>query len=113
MRAGATDSQLVTELRRRARNGGSQVLVTWEGPASGWSENDPRVPAGEWVLTELSFGPPEATGSCRHCSRPISKRAEKWTHDRGGMRGCRAASFTSTDGWDESLERHWRAAPTR
>lgn len=70
---------------------------------------------------------------CHNCGKPIHRDfGDKWTHtnldeqDRlyrltgvpgfqltFGNRGCRAASFTDKDGWDESLDRKWKARPKR
>lgn len=55
-------------------------------------------------------------GACRRCGRAIVQAtAGRWTHlaaDGTLVIGCRAASFTSGDGWDDSLDRRWRAAPS-
>jgi hypothetical protein len=52
---------------------------------------------------------------CRRCGRACyEERADVWTHvsaDRGTSRGCRAASFTSDKGWDETLRGTWKATP--
>jgi hypothetical protein len=52
---------------------------------------------------------------CRHCHKPITAIGERWTHDRYGNVGCRAASFDADaeDAWDESLSRSWKASPMK
>lgn len=53
---------------------------------------------------------------CRHCARPIFQIGDRWFHqgaESGRYRGCRAASFVGDQGWDESLDRRWNAAPAR
>jgi hypothetical protein len=56
----------------------------------------------------------EAT--CRRCGRAIVQPTlGRCTHLAAGgtlVAGCRAASFTSGDGWDDALDRRWRAAPS-
>lgn len=51
--------------------------------------------------------------SCRWCGRSIvNTMGDKWTHlaaDNTLVVGCRAASFTPGEGWDETLDRRWRA----
>lgn len=52
----------------------------------------------------------EAT--CRRCGKGVirSQFNDRWTHaDNDRSYGCRAASFTSEEGWDESLPRSWKA----
>jgi hypothetical protein len=52
---------------------------------------------------------------CRRCGRPIVNQSGRWTHrgpDGRKWRGCRAASWTEADGWDDDLPRSWTAAPT-
>jgi hypothetical protein len=53
---------------------------------------------------------------CRHCGRPVFEVGGQWYHlDAQGqrMRGCRAASFVSGRGWDETLDRRRTASPAR
>jgi hypothetical protein len=57
---------------------------------------------------------------CRRCGRRIvnigTDDRHRWTHvaASGGLNvGCRAATFTTEDGWDDDLPRSWTAAPTR
>jgi hypothetical protein len=47
---------------------------------------------------------------CRYCGKEISRFGDTWLHATGG-RGCRAATFDPDVGWDDSLDRKWRAAP--
>lgn len=51
--------------------------------------------------------------SCKLCGRGlVNERRGRWTHlaaDGTLKVGCRAASWTPPDGWDDSLPRHWRA----
>ena len=53
--------------------------------------------------------------ACRRCGRAIvNPSGSRWTHlsSDGGLNvGCRAASFTSDEGWDDTLARSWRASP--
>lgn len=63
-------------------------------------------------------------GECGRCSRTVVRqhswpapttRAEGWYHvgaDGYFWRGCRAASFSKEDGWDDSIPRAWTAKPT-
>ncbi len=65
---------------------------------------------------------------CRHCNKPIFRDYNRWLHvgeaveipglpfkvqSDYGMRGCRAASFSPGNGWDDSLDRKWNAAPAK
>ena len=56
----------------------------------------------------------EAT--CRRCGRAIVEAVSgRWTHlaaDGTLVVGCRAASFTRDQGWNDTLDRGWRAAPS-
>ena len=58
---------------------------------------------------------PEAETVCTRCGRRIVDVGDgqsRWTHllADGGMNvGCRAASFVAGAGWDESLDRGWKA----
>lgn len=50
--------------------------------------------------------------SCQRCGRQVIISGNFVTHvsaDGGLNRGCRAASFVSEEGWDESLPRSWYA----
>lgn len=52
--------------------------------------------------------------TCRRCGRRIVNPGAGWTHlgaDNTLVVGCRAASFTSEGGWDDTLDRRWHAAP--
>lgn len=70
------------------------------------------------VLTEdyLSvYERPATTVQCRRCGRGVVQDGNRWTHlaaDGGLSIGCRAASFTDDDGWDESLDPNWKAQPS-
>ena len=59
---------------------------------------------------------PEPERSCKRCGRHVILDAsERWTHrgtDGTSWRGCRAASWTKDDGWDDDLPRSWNAAPS-
>ncbi|GIG59262.1 hypothetical protein Lfu02_36340 [Longispora fulva] len=53
--------------------------------------------------------------TCR-CGRAIVMPvgATQWVHDtRDRERGCRAATFTSSGGWDDSNPRSWTAKPAK
>jgi hypothetical protein len=57
--------------------------------------------------------------TCRRCQRSILRGARwrdgyHWWHiaeDHSLRRGCRAASFTTENGWDDSIDRKWMARP--
>lgn len=52
------------------------------------------------------------SSTCRRCHKPIvSVSGSFWVHLADFMVGCRAASFTPEKGWDESLNRRWKATP--
>jgi hypothetical protein len=53
---------------------------------------------------------PNEQAECRYCGKPITQFGDTWLHSAGG-RGCRAATFDPDVGWDDSLDRKWRAAP--
>jgi hypothetical protein len=60
--------------------------------------------------------PPVQTAICKHCQQPIQALSSKngplrWTH-ADTSRGCRAASFRPGLGWNESLDRKWKASPS-
>lgn len=64
------------------------------------------------AINEVLDGAEE--GTCRHCGgRILSLDSDQsWIHAWGsGDRGCRAASFVSGEGWNDSLDRKWYAAP--
>lgn len=67
----------------------------------------------EWQA--LAAGDDGYETSCRRCGRSIvNPTGNKWTHlaaDGTLVVGCRAASFTPGDGWDDTLDRRWRAMP--
>lgn len=52
---------------------------------------------------------------CRRCGRAIvNPTGSTWTHlaaDGALVVGCRAASFVDDEGWDDSLDRRWKARP--
>ena len=60
---------------------------------------------------------------CRNCHKPIigvrsdvGRTGYLWLHveaEPGASRGCRAASYKQGGGWDDSLNRRWKATPTR
>jgi hypothetical protein len=50
--------------------------------------------------------------ACERCGRRVISIPGFVTHlgeDGGLLRGCRAASFTVEDGWDDSLDKRWTA----
>jgi hypothetical protein len=58
--------------------------------------------------------------ACRRCGRTVvnvgTDEQQRWTHIAAGGGwnvGCRAASYTTEQGWDNDLPRSWKAAPTR
>lgn len=52
--------------------------------------------------------------TCRHCGQPITRPGRWWIHtDDSRSRGCRAASFTETGGWNDDLDRSWTAQPPK
>jgi ABC-type thiamine transport system ATPase subunit len=58
---------------------------------------------------------PERT-TCAKCGQPIetSKASgNQWIHSSDGSRGCRAATFTADQGWDDSIPRNWTATPAK
>lgn len=72
----------------------------------------PETTIGEFVATLERM---VAHAECRYCHQPISRAQvsedQDWFHDDSGrMRGCRAASY-GEDGWNEKLDRKWRATP--
>jgi hypothetical protein len=63
---------------------------------------------------------PEDELRCRYCGRIVVARSSsgnnRWIHlaaDGGRNVGCRAASFTVENGWDDNLDRSWKARPDR
>jgi hypothetical protein len=49
---------------------------------------------------------------CSNCDQPITHPGRWWIHtDESRSRGCRAASFTEADGWNDDLDRTWKAQP--
>ncbi|WP_152646035.1 hypothetical protein [Streptacidiphilus albus] len=63
-----------------------------------------------WVASE----PDRA--DCIKCGGPVetdSRDRSRWIHSADGSRGCRAATFTVEDGWDETIPKSWNAAPKR
>lgn len=56
------------------------------------------------------------TATCRKCGQPIhrwdDRPASRWRHDDyARSRGCRAATFDRTTGWDDSVSGSWTAEP--
>src|SRR5262245_53641020 len=55
--------------------------------------------------------------NCVRCGRQIVPTGhDRWSHiDPQGalMRGCYAASFVTDEGWDDSLNRSWKAKPPK
>jgi len=55
-------------------------------------------------------------GVCRHCGRNITRGNDgEWYHGAipsWGSRGCRSYSFNRLSGWDETLDRQWKASPS-
>jgi hypothetical protein len=76
----------------------------------------PDVRPSELTARYLAvYGRPIDHQHCRRCCRSIVFDGYRWTHlaaDGGLNVGCRAASFTDEDGWDESLDRDGRRNPT-
>ncbi|MFD8786649.1 hypothetical protein [Kitasatospora sp. NPDC059599] len=57
-----------------------------------------------------------ARDECRKCGRPSetdSGDRERWVHSSDRSRGCRAATFTEEDGWNDEIPRSWVATPQR
>jgi hypothetical protein len=52
---------------------------------------------------------------CRRCGRQIIAESGRWWFHIGAdgfpRRGCRAATFTVADGWDDTIPRSWSAKP--
>lgn len=69
-------------------------------------------------LWEFFANRPEDEPRCRRCGRIVvataSAHGAQWIHlsaDGGCNVGCRAASFAPGAGWDDSLDRSWKATP--
>ena len=70
--------------------------------------------------TELWLRTSDPDVHCRRCGQLIVSMGladrSRWIHrapDGSLVVGCRAASLTSQDGWDDDLPRSWKAAPPR
>jgi hypothetical protein len=52
---------------------------------------------------------------CARCGQVIVEQASGWTHptEAGTFRGCRAASFHADTGWNDELDRRWKAKPPK
>jgi hypothetical protein len=54
--------------------------------------------------------------ACRHCGVEIVKGNDgAWYHGdvpSWGSRGCRAHSYHRLGGWDDALDRSWKASPS-
>lgn len=53
---------------------------------------------------------------CAKCRQPIetdSSDRERWVHSSDHSRGCRAATFTTEDGWNDEIPRSWMATPAK
>jgi hypothetical protein len=60
------------------------------------------------------FDRPARHVSCKWCGRNVVFEGVRWTHlaaDGGLSVGCRAASFTADEGWNDSLSKNWKAQP--
>lgn len=77
-----------------------------------------RYPASMTVrelLDQLEGG--NLDTECAMCHKPIShmeiRRGRRvWVHhDADRSEWCRSASFTDEDGWDETLDKKWKATP--
>lgn len=69
-----------------------------------------------WAWTAARY--PSDEERCAHCGRAIvdigAAGTPRWIHpsaDGGTNVGCRAASFEASSGWDDSLDRRWKARP--
>jgi len=74
---------------------------------------DPQVAA-----LSAAIGPTRPIETCRRCERSITQDVRgEWAHlTENGFAlvvGCRAASFDKDAGWDDSLKKHWVAAPPK
>lgn len=81
----------------------------WEAPEL----LDDYLESWEWAAQH-----PQHEDRCAHCQRVIldigAAGKPRWIHlsaDGGTNVGCRAASFEPARGWDESLDRKWKARP--
>jgi hypothetical protein len=53
---------------------------------------------------------------CAKCGQPIetdTSDRERWVHSSDHSRGCRAATFTAEDGWNDEIPRSWMATPAK
>ncbi|MCD0453364.1 hypothetical protein LO762_29905 [Actinocorallia sp. API 0066] len=86
---------------------GRDVLVRLEALA------DEAVEQTEAAL--LASEPDHA--ECAKCGKPIETTAgdrERWVHsDSDRSRGCRAATFTENEGWNDEIPRTWKAQPKK
>lgn len=89
----------------------------WHHSSSLRPQPDPPAESfGDYMLGRAL--PPLQTAICKHCRQPIQALSSKddgplrWTH-ADTSRGCRAASFRAGYGWNESLDRKWKASPER
>lgn len=59
------------------------------------------------------------TVPCGACGHPVVEHRGGWIHSTAdgiplnSGRGCRSASFSRDDDWDNSLSRSWTARPSR
>ncbi|TQF07024.1 hypothetical protein E6W39_38630 [Kitasatospora acidiphila] len=54
--------------------------------------------------------------TCAKCGQPIetdSRDRSRWIHSSDRSRGCRAATFTVEDGWNDEIPRSWMATPRK
>ena len=53
------------------------------------------------------------TSTCKHCGKTIIQPYEgaKWWHSDAMVRGCRAATFSVGEGWDDTIDRRKVAEP--
>lgn len=68
----------------------------------------------DFVMGMLSTGIDSLVdGECRRCGQPVLEWGGRTAH-RGAqgvpMVGCRAASYTTENGWNDDLPRSWKAA---
>jgi hypothetical protein len=82
----------------------------WEAPEL----LDDYVESWKWTAARY----PNGDERCMHCGRAIvdvgMAGPPRWIHlaaDGGTNVGCRTASFESDSGWNDSLDRRWKARP--